>query len=526
MPLGGRPGQRRLRIERPVFVVAQPVVLPGERGREARLPELPSEAGIEVGGVLVEPGVGVGRRGRAFEHGVVLPVARAGEAKGAAGRQLPARREGVALVGRHVQPVDALARRDVEGRGRGGGIVVFEPRPLGIVVMGVVDAQIEAAGRDVAQRKVVQRLVAPLVRERMDVGSRRARKAVRIRREGAGVGGAHPPPLLRRVLHGGAQPVAPPLVGHPLILPDIVGLPGEGVPRVQVETRQLLAPGRRIGDVGRPPGRREREAAAGIVGVVPAIRVVGVHLAREGRLVAAAQHDVDRRTADVVLRRGAEHHLGPLHAIDRSRAQQRGQLLGGHRRGAPVQNHRDGRGAGQRQRPLLLRNTRQARQGLVGVVHGLPLGQSPEVVVQPPLLDLHHGPFALDHDGIDRRRGLRKADVAQIGKVRLDGAELVGQMLDLQPVGAHRRAKLETSVRTRGGGPEVDRVAVEEDDGRPGDGGIRRIDDPAPDCVGSGRRRCCLGCCLGHCTECCLGCCLSLHGSDRPQDRDRNQQKN
>ena len=379
--------------------------------------------------------------------------------------------------------------------------------------MGVVDAQIEAAGRDVAQHEVVQRLVAPLVRERMDVGSRRARKAVRIRREGAGVGGAYPPPLLRKVLHGGAQPVAPPLVGHPLILPDVIGLPGEGVPRVQVETRQLLAPGRRIGDVGRPPGRRECEAAAGIVGVVPAVRVVGVHLAREGCLVAAAQHDVDRRTADVVLRRGTEHHLGPLHAIDRSRAQQRGQLLGGHRRGAPVQNHRDGRGAGQRQRPLLLRNTRQARQGLVGVVHGLPLGQSPEVVVQPPLLDLHHGPFALDHDGIDRRRGLRKADVAQIGKVRLDGAELVGQMLDLQPVGTHRRTELEASVRPRSGGPEVDRIAVEEDDGRPGNGGIRRIDDPAPDCVGSGRRRCRSGCCLG------------LRGSDRPQDRERNQQK-
>lgn len=167
-----------------------------------------------------------------------------------------------------------------------------------------------------------------ILRERADVASRRTGESVGVRRERGGVGGAHPAPLFRGILGSGAELVAPPLGGHPFILPDVVLPSLEGVQRAQVVTRQLLAPGGRIGDIGRPFGRREDEVAAGIVGVVIAVRVVGMELTREGRLVAAAQHDVDRGPADVVLRRRAEHHLGLLGPDRRGRAQQRGQLLG------------------------------------------------------------------------------------------------------------------------------------------------------------------------------------------------------
>ena len=417
----------------------------------------------------------------------------------------------MALVGRQVQAVDALSRADIEGRGRPVGIAVFEPRLLRIVVVGVVEAQVEAECRGVAQREVVQRPVARFLRERADVASRRTGESIGVRRERGGVGGAHPAPLFRSILGSGAELVAPPLGGHPFILPDVVLPSLEGVQRAQVVTRQLLAPGGRIGDIGRPFGRREDEVAAGIVGVVIAVRVVGMELTREGRLVTAAQHDVDRGPADVVLRRRAEHHLGLLDPIDGGRAQQRGQLLGGHRRGAPVQDHRHRRGPGQRQRTLLLHDARQAGQGFVGVIDGLALGQPAEVVVEPSLLDLHDGAFALDHHGRDLRRGLREADVTQVRAVRFDGADLVGDVLELQPVGPHRRTDLEAPVSIRSDGVEVDRVAVEQYDGGSRDGRIRRIDDPPADHgIGGSLRR---GGSLGFC------------GGEAQEDRHRNQQK-
>lgn len=381
------------------------------------------------------------------------------------------------------------------------GVVVRQGRTLGVVVMGVVEPQVEPACRGIAQREVVQRPVAQLLRERLDVVSRRTGQTVGIGRKRGGVGSAHPPPLFRGVLDGGPELMAPPLVGHPFILPDVVQFSFEGVQRAQVETRQLLAPGRRIGNIRRPSGRRKDEVAAGVVGVIIAVRVVGMDLAREGCFVAAAQHDVDRRSADVVLRRGTEHHLGLLDPLNGGRTQQRGQLLGGHRRGAPVQDHRDGRRPGQRQRALLLRDARQAGQSLISIVHGLPLDQPPEVVGQPPLLDLHDGTFALDHHGIDGRIRLRQADIAQIGKVRLDAIQLIDQMLDLQPVGTHRRADLEASVGPRDDGIQIDRIAVEQHDGSPGDGGIRRIDQTSADhAIGGGGR-------LGLCNECQERCC-------------------
>lgn len=104
---------------------------------------------------------------------------------------------------------------------------------------------------------------------------------------------------------------------------------------------------------------------------------------------------------------------------------------------------------GEGQRPRLLGHAGQSGQCLVGVVYGLSLGQAAEVVRQLSLVDLDHGTFALDNDGIHGNGTLAQRYVTQVRTVGFHGAELVCQVLYLQHVGPQRRVDLEPSVTIR-----------------------------------------------------------------------------
>ena len=95
----------------------------------------------------------------------------------------------------------------------------------------------------------------------------------------------------------------------------------------------------------------------------------------------------------------------------------------------------------------MLGYSRQTRQRLVGIVYGLPFGETFEVVAQFALLNLHDGAFTLDDDGIHGHGVLLEDYVAQIRSVGLHCAEFVGQMLNLQHVGPQRRVEFELPVR-------------------------------------------------------------------------------
>ena len=122
----------------------------------------------------------------------------------------------------------------------------------------------------------------------------------------------------------------------------------------------------------------------------------------------------------------------------------------------------------------------QAAEQVYGANFGGKAGQLSKVIVQPSLFDLHHGTLAFDHHGIDRCVCFRKANISQIRLVRFDGAELIGQMLDLQSVRTLRRADLETSVHPRGDSIQIDRIAVEQHNGSTRNGRVGSIDKSAP----------------------------------------------
>lgn len=175
----------------------------------------------------------------------MLPVVRAGEAQAAppavsSQPEAKAWRSSAVRFRRSMRCPEPTSKAVADP----SSIAVFEPRLLRIVVVGVVEAQVEAECRGVAQREVVQRPVARFLRERADVASRRTGESIGVRRERGGVGGAHPAPLFRSILGSGAELVAPPLGGHPFILPDVVLPSLEGVQRAQVVNSSAPCSGR------------------------------------------------------------------------------------------------------------------------------------------------------------------------------------------------------------------------------------------------------------------------------------------
>ena len=98
----------------------------------------------------------IGCDGSSLENGVVLPVVRRRETECGAARELPTRIEPMRLVCRQVQTIDELSRDYVESCTRAVGIVILERRSRGIVVMGVVEADIEAESRGVTHGDIVE----------------------------------------------------------------------------------------------------------------------------------------------------------------------------------------------------------------------------------------------------------------------------------------------------------------------------------------------------------------------------------
>ena len=307
----------------------------------------------------------------------------------------------------------------------------------------------------------MHRVVAPGRADRVDQVAVGTYEAARMRGVCARIGNAQASFALRGVFCGSPQPVPCPFAGDILPLGDFMLSVRERMPRVEVDDPFGLGLPGRIGYVGRPLGRGEGEVAPGIPVAVKPVGIVGVYFPRKRVVVAAPQNEVDRRAAHMVLRRRAVHHFGLLDPFDGCRAQQRCQLLGAHRRGLPVQDHRDTPGAGKHQPAVLFADARELGEGFVGIVHRLAFRYGFQVIGQPPLFDPHDGFFALYDHGVERIRIFMQDDLAGFVVLRHKRLHLIGEVLEQQPVGAYLRCDGETPVGIRCRGREVGRVGVE-----------------------------------------------------------------
>lgn len=465
MLLGEHPVERRLGVERPVLVAAHAVVLAGEREGEAPLRQRAARPGVEVHRVLVETRLGVDRLDAPLAGQVALPVVASGPAQRAARVELPLPAQCHLLVRRHVHPVDELPRDDVEGVLAARGVVVPLLRALGVAVARVVGPQLEPEGGPVAEREVVHLRLGPAQGARVDEAARAEREPLARGVECGGVGGAQAALLRGAPVECGAQPVVGALLRDALALGDVVPLAVEVVERAELVVAAVVDGSSRVVEVGRPLRRGVDHVGAPFPRAEAAVGILAVELPREGALAAVAQHDVDGRAAHVVLRRGAVHHFGPFDPLDGGRAQQRLELVGAHRRGLAVENHRHAPGTGERQPPLLLRDARQPGDGLVGVVDRHAAGRRLEVVAKAPLLDPHYGALGADDHPLDGRLGGVEGDHAHVVGRPLEALHPVGEVLEEEAVGAHARGDAEAAPRVACCGSHVERVAVEHHHG-------------------------------------------------------------
>ena len=158
------------------------------------------------------------------------------------------------LVDRGVETVDPLSRYDVERCGLRVGVVVCQRRGFGVVVVGVVEADVEPEWRRVSHRDVVQSLVSRGLGAGIDVCAVRYRQAAAVGCKCGRICCAQTAALIGRVVECRAHLMVPPLSRYRLVLADVVLLLPYRMQGVHVETVQLLAARGRICDVGRPLG--------------------------------------------------------------------------------------------------------------------------------------------------------------------------------------------------------------------------------------------------------------------------------
>ncbi len=327
----------------------------------------------------------------------------------------------------------------------------------------------------------MHRVVAAGIAPRRDPRTVGLRKASPRGGEARGVGCAQAASAPRCVLHGGPQVVDRGVAGDALQLRNVVDLVREGVERAEVDPTNILGVPRGVGRIGRPAGRGIDQVAPGLPVVVIAGRIAAVDLARKGVLAAAAQDEVDRRAAHVVVRRRAVQHLGFLDALDGRGAEQRRQLLRRHGRGLAVEDDPHCAHAGQFELPVPLADARQAREGLIGVVHRPALGERFQVVRETARLDFDQRPFGCDLHGAEHVVVLLQDDLAHLVAVVVEGVWSVGEMLEEEAVGPYGRSDAKTAQRVGGHAPEVERIGAEQHHGHARDGATRRIDDGAAD---------------------------------------------
>ena len=347
--------------------------------------------------------------------------------------------------------------------------------------MRVVGPDLHSETRGGGEREVVHRRVVADMRVACDVVARGRDVAFARRGERCGVG------QVDMAFFGGfprkprAEVVREVVVGKALLLPDVERVAADRVLRGQRQFAHRTGFADAVERVDRECRRRIDGARSRSPRVVVAALVGAVDLAGERAAETAAKHDVDRRAADVVLRRCGVEHLDLLHLLDRGRFEQCGELFGRHRRGFSVEDDRHTGGAGERERPVAFAHAGQFGEGFVGVGGDFALYGDLEVVAQAPLLDFHQRAFAPDDHFVHEVRRFGQRNGAGVVARTLHRQRVVAEMLEQQSVGTDAGCDGEPPFEVARHGVDIDRVGRLHDDRYPCDGLLPLVDDVAGD---------------------------------------------